>query len=133
MALASLLRCADAAGAMPTKEEAAQRIFGERAAFYTASKAHTDPQVLARVVELTAPHASGIAWHLATGTGHTALALAPHCRAVIATDLTLPMLAQAVQLRAQQRVTNVRLAVADVHALPFPTAGFDRMTCRRAA
>lgn len=118
---------------MPTKEQAARRIFGERAARYTGSAAHTDPQVLARVVELTALAPSDCVLDIATGTGHTAFALARHCAEVTATDLTPQMLAQAVTLRTQHGTTNVHLAVADVHALPFPSAAFHRITCRRAA
>jgi hypothetical protein len=37
---------------MKTPEEKAKEIFGERAARYVTSAAHTDPQVLARAVEL---------------------------------------------------------------------------------
>lgn len=118
---------------MANKEEAVRRIFGERAAWYSVSAAHTDPQVLARVVELAEIAPDHRALDIATGTGHTAFALAPHCAAVTATDLTPQMLAQAVTLRAQHGTANVHLAVADVHALPFPSAAFHRITCRRAA
>jgi len=36
-------------------EDKARRVFGERAAFYTTSAVHADPQVLARVVALADP------------------------------------------------------------------------------
>lgn len=118
---------------MASKEEAARRIFGERAAWYSVSAAHTDPQILARVTELADLGPADSVLDIATGTGHTAFAMAPHCAAVTATDLTPQMLAQAVTLRAEHGVDNVYLAAADVHALPFPTAAFQRVTCRRAA
>jgi ubiquinone/menaquinone biosynthesis C-methylase UbiE len=118
---------------MASKEEAARRIFGERAAWYSVSAAHTDPQVLARVCELAELAPADAALDIATGTGHTAFALARHCATVTATDLTPQMLAQAVQLRVQQRLENVHLTAADVHALPFANAMFQRITCRRAA
>lgn len=118
---------------MASKEDAARRIFGERAAWYSTSKAHTEPKILERVCELAAPEPGDTALDIATGTGHTAFALAHHCAAVTATDLTPQMLAQAVTLRAQQDLTNVHLAAADVHALPFSSGGFQRITCRRAA
>lgn len=118
---------------MASKEDAARRIFSERAAWYSVSEAHTEPQVLNRVTELAAPAPDDSALDIATGTGHTAFALARHCAAVTATDLTPQMLAQAVMLRAQHGLANVHLAAADVHALPFGSGSFQRVTCRRAA
>lgn len=119
---------------MPSSiEDTAKRVFTRRAAFYTTSSAHTDPQVLARVVELAAPAPDWMALDVATGTGHTAFALAPHLRSVVGTDLTAAMLAEATGLGARAEVTNVRFAVADAHALPFPDGAFALVTCRRAA
>jgi ubiquinone/menaquinone biosynthesis C-methylase UbiE len=118
---------------MAKVEDAAREIFGARASLYTTSAAHTDPQVLARVVALAQPEHDWDALDIATGTGHTALALAPHVRSVIGTDLTPEMLAQAEQLRLQRGVTNVEVRVADVHALPFADGAFHLVTCRRAA
>ena len=118
---------------METTEQAARRIFGERAAMYTTSAAHKDPQVLARVVELAElqPHWSAL--DIATGTGHTVFALAPHVRSVVGTDLTPEMLAEAERLRAEHGIDNVRFRPADVHHLPFEAETFDLVTCRRAA
>lgn len=118
---------------METHEEAAKRIFGERAAMYTTSAAHTDPQVLARVVALASPQPHWSALDIATGTGHTAFALAPHVRSVVGTDLTPEMLAEAERLRVQRSIDNVRFRPADVHHLPFEADTFDLVTCRRAA
>jgi ubiquinone/menaquinone biosynthesis C-methylase UbiE len=114
-------------------ETAAQRIFSERAAMYTTSTSHTDPQVLARVVPLCAPRPAWTVLDIATGTGHTALALAPHVRSVVGTDLTPAMLAEAERLRVARGVDNVRFRPADVHHLPFTDGTFDIVTCRRAA
>lgn len=118
---------------MASKEDAAQRIFGERAAWYATSIAHKDPQVLARVAALAALGPRDTVLDIATGTGHTAFALAHHCAAVTATDLTRPMLSEALALRRDHGVANVHLAAADVHALPFAAGTFSRITCRRAA
>ncbi len=118
---------------MSSREEEARRIFGERAAFYTTSAAHTDPQVLARVVTLAAPQPDWCALDLATGTGHTAFAVAERVRQVVASDLTPEMLAEAAKLRAARGVQNVRFEIADVHALPHPAGTFRLITCRRAA
>lgn len=61
---------------MSTPESLAREVFGKRAAFYTTSSAHTDQAILAQVVELAQPDSSSIALDIATGTGHTAFALA---------------------------------------------------------
>jgi len=118
---------------MKTPEQKAREIFGERAARYTTSAAHTDPQVLARVVELAGPQQEWLVLDVATGAGHTAFALAGHVRAVIGIDLTAEMLAESRQLGAARGITNVKLGLADVHDLPFPSETFHLITCRRAA
>jgi ubiquinone/menaquinone biosynthesis C-methylase UbiE len=116
-----------------TVEEKAKRIFAERAAFYTTSRVHADPSVLARVVELAAPQPQWAALDIATGTGHTALALAPYVTSVVGIDLTPEMLAEAERLRADHGAGNVIFRQGDVHHLPFGDASFDLATCRRAA
>ncbi len=109
------------------------RIFGERASYYTTSAAHTDPQVLARVVELAAPQPDWLALDIAAGAGHTSFALAAHVRVVIGMDLTPEMLAEARHLQTARAIPNVAFAVADVHDLPFGSGAFHLVTCRRAA
>ncbi|HKZ85688.1 MAG TPA: hypothetical protein VJ793_18785 [Anaerolineae bacterium] len=63
-----------------------RQVFGQRAAIYASSAAHKDKAVLDRVVELARPWPDALILDVATGTGHTALALAPHVRWVIATE-----------------------------------------------
>ena len=118
---------------MKTPEEEAKRIFGERAAHYTTSAPHTDPQILARVIELAAPAPDSVALDIATGTGHTALALAPHVASVIGVDLTPEMLAEAEELRSARGINNVSFRIADAHKLPFDDESFHLVTCRLAA
>jgi ubiquinone/menaquinone biosynthesis C-methylase UbiE len=112
--------------------QAVQAIFGERAAFYRTSAAHTDPRVLARLVELAAPQPDWIALDLATGAGHTALSLSPHVRRVTAFDLTRAMLAETSSL-ARASGVSVDLCRGDVHCLPFESGAYDMVSCRRAA
>ena len=115
-------------------EERAKAIFGDRADLYTTSAAHTDQQVLGRVVEIANPQADWRVLDIGTGTGHTALALAPHVREVIGLDLTEEMLVEARKLANEQDVTNVSFQIADVHQLPRELdESFDLVTCRRAA
>jgi ubiquinone/menaquinone biosynthesis C-methylase UbiE len=117
---------------MKTPEQRAQEIFSQRAAFYTTSAAHKDPQVLARLVALAQPQPHWDALDVATGTGHTALALAPHVRHVIGTDITPAMLDEARKLQAQLGIENVEFRIADVHHLPFDEHSYDLVTSRRA-
>jgi len=116
-----------------TVEDQARRVFGERAESYVTSATHADPQVLARVVELAAPAPGMRVLDVGTGTGHTALALAPKVAFVVGLDLTPEMLAEAQRLRRGRGLANVAFEVGDVHDLPFPDAVFDIVTCRRAA
>jgi len=118
---------------MQSPEEKARRIFGDRAAFYTTSPAHTDPQVLSRVVELSGPQADWAVLDIATGSGHTAFALAPHVKSVIGIDITDEMLREAETLKAQRSAGNVSFRAGDVHHLPFADGAFQLVTCRRAA
>ena len=118
---------------MSSPEEKARRVFGERAAFYTKSPAHTDPQVLARVVELARPQKDWAALDIATGSGHTAFALASHVASVVGMDITMEMLREAENLKAERSVANVVFRTGDVHRLPFADGAFQLVTCRRAA
>ncbi len=113
-------------------EDKARSVFGERAAMYVTSATHRDPEVLARLVALAAPEPDWDALDVATGTGHTAFALAPHVRAVVGLDLTPEMLAEAERVRAERGLANVTFRAGDVHALPFAGASFDLVTARRA-
>ncbi len=85
----------------------AREVFGKRAAYYTTSTAHTDKAVLDRVVELARPNRNATALDVATGTGHTAFALAPHVSRVTAVDITPEMLEEARRLQPTNGLANV--------------------------
>ena len=110
-----------------------QQVFGQRAAFYATSAANKDRAVLDRVVELARPRPDALVLDVATGTGHTAFALAPHVRQVIATDVTPEMLAEGGRMKGEAAITNIQFQGADAHDLPFEDETFDIVTCRRAA
>ena len=115
-------------------EERAKTIFGERADLYTTSASHTDQQVLSRLVDIADPKGHWRVLDIGTGTGHTALAFAPHVREVVGLDLTEEMLCEARKLAQERGIDNVTFQTADVHRLPPELAGsFDLVTCRRAA
>lgn len=121
-------------GGEASYEERARTIFGERADLYTTSAAHTDREVLNRLVEIADPKAGWRVLDIGTGTGHTALAFALHVREVVGLDLTEEMLREARKLAQERNVDNVTFHAADVHRLPGELGeSFDLVTCRRAA
>jgi SAM-dependent methyltransferase len=110
-----------------------QTVFGQRAAFYTTSAVHKDKIVLDHLVKLAHVQPIDRVLDVATGTGHTAFAFAPHVKSIIATDVTSEMLAEGENLKIENGITNVNFQLADAHDLPFEDATFDIVTCRRAA
>jgi ubiquinone/menaquinone biosynthesis C-methylase UbiE len=106
--------------------------FGAAAGAYTTSLTHSDPAALERVVELARPNPADIALDIATGAGHTALALAPHVAQVVAYDLTKPMLAETARNAQARRLSNVTTRQGPAESLPFPDASFDIVTVRQA-
>lgn len=114
-------------------ENAAREYFGRNAAHYATSPAHTEAETLGRLVELSRPLGDWRLLDIATGAGHTAFAFAPRVQEVVATDLTPEMLAQAQRLADERGIANISWKECDVHALPWPDARFDAVTCRRAA
>ena len=109
-----------------------KRQFGRTAASYVTSAGHASGDDLALVVELAAPLRSDRALDIATGGGHTAIALAPHVAEVVASDLTPEMLDAARDLASKRGVNNLSFALADAEALPFEGDSFDIVTARIA-
>ena len=89
--------------------DAVRTTFGRAAAAYTASAGHADAEALARVVVFAEPHPADRALDVATGAGHTALALAPHVAEVIALDITPEMLAETALNASRRGLGNVRV------------------------
>lgn len=75
---------------------------------------------------------SQIALDVATGGGHTAAALCPLVRRVVASDLTPEMVAGARKGAAERTLANIDFVAADAECLPFRDGAFDRVTCRIA-
>ncbi|MDA0746938.1 MAG: methyltransferase domain-containing protein [bacterium] len=116
-----------------TPEAAARRIFGQRATTYTTSATHTDPTVLQNVAQKACLEPNHCVLDIATGTGHTAFALAPHVRFVAGLDLTREMISEAITLRDKNNLSNTSFLLGNAHVLPFRRATFHRITCRRSA
>jgi ubiquinone/menaquinone biosynthesis C-methylase UbiE len=106
--------------------------FGAAAGAYTKSVGHSDPEMLKRVVELARPRLQDLALDIATGAGHTALALAPHVAQVVAYDLTPQMLEQVARNAAARGLANVVTRQGAAESLPFEDSAFDIVTVRQA-
>jgi ubiquinone/menaquinone biosynthesis C-methylase UbiE len=106
--------------------------FAPVAANYTRSTFHASSERLQEVLDLARPKLGDLALDVATGTGNTAFALAPHVRRVIGLDVTSEMLDQARRLTAERGVKNVDWVLGDVADLPFPDDTFDLYTVRAA-
>lgn len=109
-----------------------QTQFGAATDGYATSDIHARGESLGALLELIKPRAEWQMLDVATGTGHTAMAFAPHVARVVATDLTEGMLAKTAELAAARGLTNLEVRPADAEALPFEDDSFDLVTCRLA-
>lgn len=106
--------------------------FAATAARYVVSKGHASGDDLARLTELAAATEDDIALDIATGGGHTALAIAASTGRVVASDFTQKMLVTAREFISSKGMTNVAYALADAEALPFADHSFSIVTTRIA-
>ena len=102
------------------------------AANYARAAFHTSPDRLREVLELAQPQPTDLALDVATGTGNTALALAPFVRRVVGLDLTREMLAHASRLTGERSVPNAEWVLGDASRLPFANDSIDLYTVRAA-
>lgn len=107
--------------------------FSKHAAHYATSEGHAHGSDLARLRELLGPKPSDTVLDVATGTGFTALEMAPYVKSVVGVDITEEMLAEARKLARERGITNARFENADALRLPYEDASFDIVTCRRAS
>jgi ubiquinone/menaquinone biosynthesis C-methylase UbiE len=122
----------DTEGTKINHKERVRSQFGQTAADYVSSPGHRSGRDLDQIVELARATGEEDALDIATGGGHTALAIAPHVRSVVASDLTPKMLDAARGFILEQGITNASFEIADAEALPFADASFDIVTCRIA-
>lgn len=116
-----------------THKDRVRQQFGRTAHDYVTSTKHRSGRDLDRLVELAEPTANDDVLDIATGGGHTALALAPHVRHVVASDLTPAMLKAAEAFICEENgVENVSFELAEAEQLPFADASFDIVSCRIA-
>jgi SAM-dependent methyltransferase len=106
--------------------------FGGAAEAYVASATHAGGDDLTQLVAWAEGGPDRIALDVATGGGHTALALAPLFGRVVASDLTPAMLEAAAKHARERGVDNVAFQLAEAESLPFPGGTFDLVACRIA-
>jgi ubiquinone/menaquinone biosynthesis C-methylase UbiE len=106
--------------------------FGANAAAYATSPTHSDEKSLTELVHLVAPDIEASVLDVATGAGHTALAFAPHVRAVVAYDLTPAMLEETAKLAGERNLANVTTRQGRAEEMPFKDEEFDVVTVRTA-
>ena len=115
-----------------------QAQFARTAANYVTSVNHATGDDLGRLVALAAPTANDLALDIATGGGHTALAVARAGSQTIATDFTAAMLRTARTFitasgtGAKSGAGEVQYALADAERLPFADRAFTLVTTRIA-
>lgn len=108
-----------------------QAFFGGKAESYRTSATHGAQADLARMLAWTRPARGARALDVATGGGHTALALAQASVSTVATDVTREML-HAVARSARERGLEVARAACEAARLPFRAGSFDLVTSRIA-
>jgi ubiquinone/menaquinone biosynthesis C-methylase UbiE len=106
--------------------------FAPVAANYARATFHTSSERLREVLDLASPQANDVVLDVATGTGNTALALAPFVRRVVGLDVTREMIDQARRVTAERGVTNADWVLGDASRLPFADKSFDLFTVRAA-
>jgi SAM-dependent methyltransferase len=106
--------------------------FSRQAAAYADSPTHARGDDLDLVLEFAAPAPGESCLDLATGPGHTAARLSPLARFVVGLDIAPGMIGVARARAAEMGLANLAYLIGDVHALPFPSASLDLVTCRIA-
>src|SRR6266550_7154300 len=106
--------------------------FRNVAANYSRSTFHASSVRLQEVLDFARPRPGDLVLDVATGTGNTAFALAPHVRRVVGLDLTREMLGEARRVAAERTIGNVDWVIGDAAHLPFQNDTFDVYVVRAA-
>lgn len=106
--------------------------FDAQAAHYATSNAHASGPSLALLLALAAPRPDDEVLDVATGTGHTAFALAPRVRHVTGLDISAGMLAQARQRARSEGQRNLTFVEGDAERLPQADSSLSLVTSRHA-
>ncbi|SMB97333.1 Methyltransferase type 11 [Hymenobacter roseosalivarius DSM 11622] len=110
----------------------AKEQFDRQAPHYNAQWNSWTASSLEWLLAQAACHSRDTVLDVATGTGFTALAFAPHVQSVVGLDVSPGMLAQAQRNQVARGLTNVRWQEGAAETIPFPDASFSVVTCRIA-
>ncbi|MEN8149773.1 MAG: class I SAM-dependent methyltransferase [Planctomycetota bacterium] len=115
-----------------TRKERVRRFFTERADAYNRSESQRRGRDLLRLLVLLKPTGGETLLDVATGVGHTAIALAPLVKAVVGIDLTPAMEEEFKKNAAKAGVANASFLIGDAEEIEHPDACYEIVTCRRA-
>ncbi|HEV3309812.1 MAG TPA: methyltransferase domain-containing protein [Chloroflexota bacterium] len=115
-----------------TQRDLVRAQFGANANAYVASCVHAGGSDLDQLVKWAEGGPEKTLLDVATGGGHTALAMSRLYGSVTASDITRPMLEAAEEFTRTQGATNITFQTADAEALPFDAGAFDAVSCRIA-
>src|SRR5262245_36512929 len=106
--------------------------FNANARKYALSDVHRAGPSLPVLLDLAAPSPVDYALDVATGTGHTALAVARRVKGAVGLDIAPKMLEQARRLAIEQGISNCEFMEGSAEALPFASGRFSLVTSRHA-
>jgi len=106
--------------------------FNKQAALYATSPVHRHGPSLPVLVEMAAPKPTDLVLDVATGTGNTALALAPLVLRVVGLDVASGMLEQARARAQAEKIENAEFISGSAEEMPFPDAEFSLVVSRHA-
>jgi len=106
--------------------------FNANADKYASSDVHRAGPSLPVLLELARPIRSDQSLDVATGTGHTALAVARLVAKTIGIDIAPKMLEQARRLAAEQAISNCEFVEGSAEKIPLPNGQFTLVTARHA-
>ncbi len=107
--------------------------FEKNAEKYAMSKSHKSGEDLDILENLLKPDRDEVMLDIATGTGFTAVRLAPLVKMVTASDPTEGMLNQARKLATESGILNIKFQKAAWEDLDPGSGTYNIITCRRAA
>ena len=99
---------------------------------YASSEVHRFGASLPVLIEYAAPTPQDVALDVATGTGNTALALAPHVAQVVGLDMAAKMMAHAQKRVSEEGRRNSIFVRGSAEDMPFPDGAFTLVTSRHA-
>jgi SAM-dependent methyltransferase len=106
--------------------------FNANADKYAISDVHRAGPSLPVLLQLAQPVQSDVSLDVATGTGHTALAVARFVSNTIGIDIAPKVLEQARRLAAEQAISNCAFMEGSAEEIPFGDAQFTLVTARHA-